>query len=130
MNFLLNRPQVVKIGNHISSTIIINTGTPQGCPISPKLYSIFTYDCKATIPNNLIVKFADDTTVTGFINDNDETNYRNQIESIVSWCNKNNLKLNVSKTKEMVVDFRRKKTIMAPLVIDNTIVEQVNSFNF
>ena len=58
------------------------------------------------------------------------TNFRNQIESVVSWCQNNNLKLNVSKTKEMVIDFRRNRTMLEPLVIDNTIVEQVNSFKF
>ena len=130
LDFLLNRPQVVKVGKLTSSSITINTGTPQGCPISPKLYSIFTYDCKATFSNNLIIKFADDTTVSGFVNNNDESNYRNQIDSIISWCSNNNLKLNVSKTKEMIVDFRRNKSVMAPLVIHNTVVEQVTSFKF
>ena len=105
LDFLLERPQVVKIGNIISESITLNTGTPQGCPISPKLYSIFTYDCKADVPDNLLIKFADDTTVSGFIKDNDESNYRDQINNIVTWCGNNNLLLNVSKTKEMVIDF-------------------------
>ena len=130
LDFLLHRPQVVKLGKLVSSSITVNTGTPQGCPLSPKLYSIFTYDCKADIPNNLIIKFADDTTVTGFINNNNENNYRDQVHAIVNWCDGNNLKLNVSKTKEMVIDFRRNKTDLVPLMINNTTVEQVNSFKF
>ena len=55
LDFLLERPQIVKIGSKMSSTIIINTGTPQGCPISPKLYSLFTFDCKATNCSNHVL---------------------------------------------------------------------------
>ena len=130
LDFLLERPQVVKIGNIISESITLSTGTPQGCPISPKLYSIFTYDCKADVPDNLLIKFADDTTVSGFIKDNDESNYRDQISNIVTWCGNNNLLLNVSKTKEMIIDFRKNKTSIEPIYINNTPVDQVNSFKF
>ena len=130
LDFLLDRPQVVKIGNKTSSVITLNTGTPQGCPMSPKLYSIFTYDCVAELPGTLLVKYADDTTVSGFINNSNETNYRNQICLIEDWCKNNNLILNVSKTKEIIIDFRLKKTPMAPLLINDSTVEQVSTFKF
>jgi hypothetical protein len=39
LNFLISRQQTVKINNHnISSSMIISTGTPQGCVLSPMLY--------------------------------------------------------------------------------------------
>ena len=44
LDFLLNRPQVVKIGGNLSSSRILSTGAPQGCVLSPMLYSLFTYD--------------------------------------------------------------------------------------
>ena len=77
-----------------------------------------------------MTKFADDTTLTGLISDNDESTYRVQVESLIHWCNENNLLLNVSKTKEMIFDFRRKKPDMQPLRIGGDIVEQVSSFRF
>ena len=49
---------------------------------------------------------------------------------MVGWCSDNNLELNVSKTKEMIVDFRKKKTPLSPLFINGQSVERVDSFKF
>jgi hypothetical protein len=46
------------------------------------------------------------------------------------WCQDNNLSLNVIKTKEMIVDYRKKRTEHAPIFIDGAVVEQVESFKF
>ena len=43
-DFLTGRPQVVRIGDRTSATVITNTGTPQGCVLSPLLFSLFTHD--------------------------------------------------------------------------------------
>ena len=42
LDFLTARPQVVRVGGHISHTLIHNTGVPQGCVLSPLLYSLYT----------------------------------------------------------------------------------------
>ena len=46
-DFLTNRPQVVRIGDGTSSTLILTTGTPQGCVLSLTLFTLFTHDCSA-----------------------------------------------------------------------------------
>ncbi len=76
LGFLTGRSQVVRMGNNTSSPLTLNTGAPQRCVLSPLLYSLYTHDCAATHSSNVIVKFADDTTVIGLITDNDETAYR------------------------------------------------------
>ncbi len=73
MDFLTNRPQHVKIGDCTSSTIIMNTGVPQGCVLSPVLFTLFTHDCAAIHPYNVIVKFADDSTIVDIISESEET---------------------------------------------------------
>jgi gmma-aminobutyric acid receptor subunit gamma/cGMP-dependent protein kinase 2 len=72
LDFLMYRPQVVKVGNLIFSTLILNTGAPQGCILSPLLYSQYTHDCVVSHSFNSIIKFADDTTIV-LITNNDET---------------------------------------------------------
>ena len=52
LDFLTGRPQVVKVGNAISSPLILNTGTSQGCVSSPLLYSLNTHDCTAKCNTN------------------------------------------------------------------------------
>ncbi len=44
-DFLTSRPQVVKVGQFTSNSITLNVGAPQGCVLSPLLYSLYTQDC-------------------------------------------------------------------------------------
>jgi hypothetical protein len=95
------------MGNNIATPLILNTGVPQGCILSPHLWSLFTHDCVAMHASNSIIKFADDTTVVGLITNNDDTAYREEVRALRVWCQENNLTLNVNKTKKMMVDFRK-----------------------
>ena len=99
LDFLLNRPLVVKVGDNLSSSVTLSSGTPQGCVLSPMLYSHFTHDCLSCYVSTIILKFADDTTVIGLITNSGESEYRDQVNKLISWCNDNNLELNVNKTK-------------------------------
>jgi hypothetical protein len=92
----------------------LNTGAPQGCVRSPLLYSLFTHDCVGKHDSNTIIKFADNTTVVGLITDNDETAYRKEVRELAVWCQDNNLSLNVSKTKGLIVDYRKRRANQAP----------------
>jgi hypothetical protein len=59
LDFLTGRPQVMKVGNNTSTSLILNTGAPQGCMLSPLLYSLFTHDCMAIHTSIAIIKLAD-----------------------------------------------------------------------
>ena len=74
---------------------------------------------RAMIPDsNTIIKFAHDTTVIGLITDNDETANREEVRDLAGWCQNNNLSLNVVKTKEIIVDYRKRKTEHTPILIE------------
>ena len=130
-DFLRNRPQIVKVNQSYSSEIVLNTGAPQGCVLSLKLYSLFTHDCVSGSDDCLITKFADDTTVAGFIHGSDDTVYRHEISKLTTWCSDNNLELNVGKTEEMIIDFRRGAgSEIQPLLINGSEVKIVKTFKF
>ncbi|XP_051886490.1 uncharacterized protein LOC127578465 isoform X2 [Pristis pectinata] len=123
LDFLIGRPQSGRIGNNISSLQTINTG--------PLLYSLYTHDCVARHSSSAIYNFANDTTVVGRISDGDEEAYRSEIDWLVEWCHNNNLALNVSKTKELTVDFRKGKSgEHTPVLIERSTVERASSFKF
>ncbi|KAK3537002.1 hypothetical protein QTP86_032260 [Hemibagrus guttatus] len=69
-------------------------GAPQGCVLSPLLYSLYTYDCVATSSSTKIIKFADNTAVVGLIANNDEMAYLEKIKNLETWCQDNSLLLN------------------------------------
>lgn len=48
---------------------------------------------------NYIINFADDTTVMDFISKNDESPYREEVQSLTNWYRVNNLSLYINKTK-------------------------------
>ena len=72
-----------------------------------------------------MVKFADDTSLSGLIQEGDSS-YREAVEELIEWCDRNYLDLNVTKTKELVINFRRAKVNMDPIVIRGQPVEITN----
>ncbi|XP_064875449.1 uncharacterized protein LOC135572170 [Oncorhynchus nerka] len=60
----------------------------------------------------------------------DKTAYKEEVRALGVWCQENNLTLNVKKTKEMIVDFRKQQREHPPIHIDGTVVERVVSFKF
>lgn len=91
---------------------------------------LLTHDCAANHNNNHIIKFADDTSIVGIITNGDESAYRDQVETLMTWWNSHNLPLNTGITKE-IIDFRRAQPIhYPPLNICGSIAERVQSTKF
>lgn len=74
-------------GHNCSATITLNPGVPQGCVLSPVLYSLFTHDYRPIMyGSKSIIKFADNTTVISLISDHDESDYREKdFQASNSW---------------------------------------------
>ena len=237
LDFLSDRTQRVKVGELVSSPLTLNVGAPQGCVLSPSLFSLYTNDCTSKDPSVKMIKFSDDTTLKGLIsktkvakkarsiankncsgqdvdegedavsesaqvqddddcdeecgsiteeeddaseegaesepelNDDadvnldvsldasvnaseegaasipelnedtgvsldacasgwDESAYRKEVDSLTDWCNENRLELNTDKTEEMIIDFRRNPSELAPLLIHGHAIKRVSAFKF
>ncbi len=113
-SFLTDRQHLVRLGKYTSSTRTISTGAPQGCVLSPLLFSLYTNDCTSKDPSVKLRKFADDTTPIGLIQDSDD---KQEVKELAVWCSLNNLELNTLKTMEMIVDFRINPLALPPLTI-------------
>ncbi len=129
-SLLTERQQLVRLGKYTSSTRTISTGAPQGCVLSPLLFSLYTNDCTSKDPSVNLLKFADDTTliassrtVTSLLTDRRLRSWLSGATSL------NNLELNMLKTVEMIVDFRRNHPALPPLTIMNSTVTAVELFS-
>ena len=134
--FLTNRPQYVRFQTDssvfYSSNRVINIGSPQGTCISPALFTIYTDDCRSGTERVKIVKFADDTAILGLL---DETLasfhlFVKEIDRFVAWCARHSLQLNVTKTKDMIFDFRRNEVTHSEIVISDECVERVSDYKY
>ena len=101
---------------------------PQGTLLSPVLFTLYTSDFTYNTESCNIQKFSDDTAIVGCIRDGQEGEYRSLVDNFVQWCRKNHLQLNTSKTKEMVVDFR--KSPLLQVSIEGVNVEVVNTYKY
>ncbi len=106
-SFLTDRQQLVRLVKYTSSTRMISPGAPQGCVLSPLLFSFYMNKCISKDPSVKLLKFADDTTLISLIQDGDKSAYRQEVKELAVWCSLNNLELNTLKIVEIIVDFRR-----------------------
>ena len=131
MNYLTSRPQYVRLRpSTLSDVIITNTGAPQGTVLTPFLFSLYTSDCRATHNNCFIDKYATGTVLTGMVLNDNFINYTQVVISFVNWWDSNHPILNVTKTKEMVIDFRKQTKVPDLIVIKENDVERVETFKY
>lgn len=97
-SYLSNRSQTVLFNGSFSNVKTVQRGVPQGSCLGPLLYCIFTNDMPLALRKDSL---ADDSTVYLSSSSGEELNVllQNDITLIVDWVAKNNLSLNVFKTK-------------------------------
>ena len=53
-----------------------------------------------------------------------------EVERYTSWCKDNFLDINMTKTKELLIDFRKQPPAASPISIDGEIVERVVKYKY
>ena len=130
-DYLTGRPQFVRLGSVLSDVVVSDTGAPQRTVLSPFLFTLYTTDFQYNSESCHLQKFSDDSAVVGCIRGGEEGEYRALVDNFVEWSEQNHLRLNVNKTREMVIDFGRKKRMPSqPLRIRVEVVEEVEDYKY
>ena len=128
--YLSNRMQYVEYDKYISSTKRITTGVPQGSILGPLLFLIFVNDIQYS-STGTILSFADDTTL--IFHNNDLSRLYNEanrgLSDIQNWFCANGLKLNIDKTKYIIIHPQNKRLHLADheLLIDGVKLTRVGN---
>lgn len=110
--YLNNRFQQVKFNNKWSKCLKTEYGVPQGSVLGPLLFTIYINDIVEVCPEEYNIKmFADDTLlyVNGECSEEIERKANTILNIVEKWMCANKLKMNVSKTKFMIVRSVRKE---------------------
>ena len=121
-NFLTDRQQRTRVGQFFSEWKFLNAGVPQGTKLGPLLFLIMINDLAVA---DGTVKFVDDTSLWEIISNNSPSQLPANIISCSEWSSVNNMKLNVSKTKELCVWFSNLIPSFAPITIRGLLVDVV-----
>ena len=127
VSFLTNRTQSVCFQRCLSSCKTTFTGSPQGTVLSPVLFTLYTNDCTGSL-NTPLIKYSDDSALQDL--SNSHSVYLKEVDKFITWCNDNYLNLNVKKTKELIIDFRRNPEVIPDLVINDEKVERVLEYKY
>ena len=120
----------VKVHFVYSQMLTTNTGAPQGCVLSPVLFTMYTDDCTSHSVLCKLIKYADDFILLGLLKSENEHAYRQEIIHLSHWCKNHNLLLNVQKNKEVIFDFRKKCSPVDPVYVENEHVEIVEKYKY
>ena len=73
------------------------------------------------------IKYVDDTTIYQASNSVTDKTLQNSINSAISWSKDNSMRINASKTKELVINFSKAPQPIPPIQVDGVEIERVSS---
>ena len=115
VSFFSNRKQTVVVGGIVTEFASIKRGVLQGTVLGPILFSIMVNDVRPVyLERNLLLKYADHLTLDVPVSAHQDHSFI-EVNSIQHWAVRNRMKLNLTKTWEMVVHGRISKPL-PPLV--------------
>ena len=129
----LDRTQELTFNNIVSETIKVKSGIGQGTIIGPMIFLLYINDVVTMLPNVHINMYADDCILYTTGNNWDQVHNRLQqgLLNFDSWCLKNSMILNISKSKCLIIGCRHKLSNIdygLKLHVRNTTLEFVKKF--
>ena len=80
--------------------------------------------------DTLTHKYIDDITISESISCSNVSVLQTAVDKVKAWSDKNNMKLNESKTKEMLISFKQNLALVPPLIINSNAVERIHTFKY
>ena len=92
-------------------TVVVTSsiGTSEETVLLPFLFTLYTSNFCFNSRKCHLLKFSYDMSVVSCITDYKENKYRDLIRNFVRWWDRKHLQLNSDKTKELILDLRRRK---------------------
>jgi hypothetical protein len=117
VSYFNGRSHVTKYNNQTSNVCSINASVVQGSTVGPAMFVINGCDLKPVTDGNYLDKYANDIYL--LVPSSNEHSVTDELRSIELWASNNNLKLNKSKSLEMVVmtnAYKRLKPTTVPVI--------------
>ncbi|TWW81700.1 hypothetical protein D4764_01G0015150 [Takifugu flavidus] len=102
----------------------------KGTVLSPFPFTLYTSDFSYNSDSCHLQKFSDNTAIVGRVSEGNKLEYREVITNFVAWCELNHLRINASKTKEVVIDFSKEASHIAPVNIQGLDIEIVEEYKY
>lgn len=126
-SYIRNRSQAVCTKGYCSTYLPITSGVPQGSHLGPVLFTIYINDIEMYLSSTNVLLYADDAKIFRVVtNAVDCHKIQSDLDSLVSYCNENQLFLNVEKCH--VITYTRKKLpLKFDYSLDNKSLGRVDS---
>jgi len=124
-SFLSNRVQRVRLPGELSTWTTLSGGMPQGSWLGPLSFIVLIDDLAV---GSILHKYVDDTTISELLSSTSQTSdIHSYVNKLLSWSTQNFMKINYSKTKEMLLGPLSKLNV-PDLDIQDNIIERVSGF--
>ena len=103
--FIFNSTQITKIDNESSSLLSVSIRVPQGSILGPLLFLIYVNDLPLVLITCEVALYAYDTVIftSGTTASEIETKLNSDLEKVNFWFSNNQLSLNISKSKFLLI---------------------------